>query len=149
LDINFSNIQYINRSEDHPMNTLHFDVPAMYGDHHVTEVRRILIDLPGVEAIYASSYTKTVEVTFDPGKIDAEAITEALAESGYLEPVGVPHESGQAAYGRDSSETYFRHSVAYEQVKDTVSFAQTVNFTGRALYPCPGVGVLAPIEDGE
>ena len=37
------------------MEVFNIDLPAMYGDHHVVEVRRILMDIPGVEDVYASS----------------------------------------------------------------------------------------------
>ena len=37
------------------MNKVTIDLPSMYGDHHVQEVRRLLFDLDGVEEVYASS----------------------------------------------------------------------------------------------
>jgi len=42
------------------------NLPAMYGDHHVTEVRRILMGLPGVSSVFASSAFKSAEISFDP-----------------------------------------------------------------------------------
>ena len=33
------------------MNTLSLDLPSMYGDHHVTEVRHLLLELPGVDRL--------------------------------------------------------------------------------------------------
>ena len=50
------------------MEKITVDLPTMYGDHHVTDVRRILLALPGVEDVYASSAFRLVEVTFDPTK---------------------------------------------------------------------------------
>jgi copper chaperone CopZ len=47
------------------METKTFDAPALYADHHVTEVRRILLELEGVTDVYASSAFQTVEVTYD------------------------------------------------------------------------------------
>ena len=38
-------------------------VPTMYGDHHVVEVRRMLLQLAGVEDVNASSCFRTVEVS--------------------------------------------------------------------------------------
>ena len=55
------------------MDTLTLEVKTMYGDHHVVEVRRILLGLPGVEDVYASSSFRVVEVTYDPGKVNAGA----------------------------------------------------------------------------
>jgi hypothetical protein len=50
------------------METLTVDLATMYGDHHVTEVRRILFDIPGVEDLYASSSFHQVQITFDKKK---------------------------------------------------------------------------------
>ena len=44
------------------MEEVQIHVPAMYGDHHVLEVRRILLELPGVLDVYASSCFQTVQV---------------------------------------------------------------------------------------
>jgi copper chaperone CopZ len=61
-----------------------FDTPALYGDHHVMEVRRILLEVPGVEDVYASSGFRIVEVTFDDEKISEAEISQKLGEAGYL-----------------------------------------------------------------
>jgi len=39
------------------------ELPAMYGDHHVTEVRHILLGLDGVKDVYASSGFRVVETS--------------------------------------------------------------------------------------
>ena len=54
------------------------DVPAMYADHHVVEVRRILLDVPGVRAVYASSALGVVEIDFDAQHTSAEALERRL-----------------------------------------------------------------------
>ena len=131
------------------MKTLTLDLPAMYGDHHVIEVRRILMEQAGVEDVLASSGFHTIEVSYDPDQITADAITARLNEAGYLEPIAVPLETGQAAYTQDASLTHFRHTAAYTQVGQTVSFAQSVSFTGRPLWPCPGMGPIHALEEGE
>jgi copper chaperone CopZ len=56
----------------------------MYGDHHVVEVRRILLEIPGVEDVYASSSFRAVEVTYDPEKVNDLEIQLKLDEAGYL-----------------------------------------------------------------
>ncbi len=61
-----------------------FDAPALYGDHHVTEVRQILLALEGVSEVYASSAFHVIEVKFDPTKINAEQITAQLEEDDSL-----------------------------------------------------------------
>ncbi len=122
------------------METKTFEAPALYGDHHVTEVRRILLELTGVVDVYASSAFQTIEVTFDPEKISAEAISTRLEEAGYLGEIPMLAETGTAVQRKEGDE-FFRHTAVYETVK-TVSFAQRVNYEGRPLWPCPGLGTV-------
>lgn len=118
-----------------------FELPTMYGDHHVMEVRRILTALPGVEAIYASSAFHVVEVTFDETRLSGEKIEAHLEEAGYLGELPVPVEAGTSA--RENGDiVLFRHTAAHKAAGPAVSFAQTVSHTGRRLWPCPGIGVL-------
>jgi len=119
-------------------------VPAMYGDHHVLEVRRILLALPGIDDVNASSCFQVVEVSYDAAKINIDEITKKLAEVGYLEKLQTPVETGVAVTqeARRNGDTFFRHTTAYEQTKNVVGFAQKVNYTGRSLWPCPGMGVI-------
>lgn len=63
-----------------------FDVPNLWADHHVLAVRDALLNLEGVENVYASSAWRQVLVTYDAGKTAAEKIEKALVEAGY--PVG-------------------------------------------------------------
>jgi copper chaperone CopZ len=124
------------------METKAFETPALYGDHHVVEVRRILLEIPGVQEVYASSAFQTIEVSFDPKKITEEKITACLEKAGYLGEVPMLTESGIAAYGRENGISNFRHTAVYETVKKTVSFAQTIKSQGRPLWPCPGLGAV-------
>ena len=123
------------------METRVFEAPALYGDHHVTEVRRILLKLTGVSDVYASSAFQVIEVTFDPDQISAEEIAKQLDEAGYLGELPLVSEKGVAAEKR-GDDGAFRHTTVYETIKDTVSFAQTVNATPRPLWPCPGLGAV-------
>lgn len=59
------------------------DVPKMYADHHVQLVRDALLQLDGIEEVYASSSFRRVAVTYNPKRLDAAAIEKALAEAGY------------------------------------------------------------------
>jgi copper chaperone CopZ len=131
------------------METLTLRLPAMYGDHHVLEVRRILLDLPGVADLYASSCFQVVEITYDPALLPPEKIESALADAGYSQDLSIPAESGIASYGTESPDTYFRHTTAFEQTRQVVSFAQTVTSAGRPLWPCPGLGVLPLVKEEE
>ena len=128
------------------MNTFSIELPALYGDHHVTEVRKLLLELPGVDDVYASSSFRVVEVSYDPTKVSAEVITKKLDEAGYLGELPIPAESGQAEYGRGNGQTYFRHTSVYENTRQTVSFAQSVSYSGRPLWPCPGMGPIRSMQ---
>jgi copper chaperone CopZ len=120
------------------MKTTTFDVPAMYADHHVMEVRRILFELPGVKEVMASSAFLAVEVTFDPAKVKEAAIQEALDAAGYLREIPMTVETGAAADNR----AFPRHSTVVPQVGATVSFAQAVPLVGAPQLSCPGMGVI-------
>ena len=128
------------------METKSFETPALYGDHHVSEVRRILLELTGVNEVYASSAFQIIEVTFDPEKIKAEQIEACLEEAGYLGEIPMLIETGIAVERKDGDK-FFRHTAVYETVKSTVSFAQRVNYSGRPLWPCPGLGPVKMIDE--
>jgi len=121
------------------METKTFEAPALYGDHHVTEVRQILQGLTGVSEVYASSAFQVIEVKFDPEKISAEDIAEQLDKAGYLGELPLISETGIAVEKKEG-DGVFRHTATYETIKDTVSFAQNIQSTGRPLWPCPGLG---------
>ncbi|NWG33996.1 MAG: heavy-metal-associated domain-containing protein [Chloroflexi bacterium] len=127
------------------MQTKTFAAPALYGDHHVMEVRRILLGTEGVVDVYASSAFQVIEVTFDPKKIKAEQIEARLREAGYLDELPIPAEPAGAVRKVDDDGA-FRHTAVYETVKNTVAFAQRVNYQGRPLWPCPGMGVVKAEE---
>lgn len=125
------------------MKTIEIPVPAMYGDHHVVEVRRILLELPGVQDVYASSAFHLVEVQFDPQKTSDDAIHSILEKGGYLDEMSTPEESSVAVNLQpDPLKTYFRHTETYESLQKTVSFSQQVVSTGKPLWNCPGFGVI-------
>ena len=128
------------------METKSFEVPALYGDHHVTEVRRILLELEGVVDVYASSAFQVVEVTYDASKINDLQIALRLDEAGYLGEWTIPIEMGTAAQLPEKHKTLSRHTATYETTKQTVSFAQKVNYQGRPLWPCPGMGTVKAEE---
>jgi copper chaperone CopZ len=111
----------------------------MYADHHVTEVRRILLAIPGVEEVNASSAFQVVEIEYDRDKTSEDTLKQALDESGYLGDLHTPAESGKPAAGRDGN-TYFRHTAAYKSTGAKISFEQKVTSSGRPLWPCPGMG---------
>lgn len=130
------------------MEVLSLELPAMYGDHHVVEVRRLLLEMPGVEDVYASSGFRAAEITYDPEKVSAEDIKDKLDKAGYIGelpiPVEFPSESASTGNGRKG---FFRHTAAFETTSKVVSFGQTVNYEGRALWPCPGMTPLTGMDE--
>jgi copper chaperone CopZ len=128
--------------------TLEIKAPAMYGDHHVVEVRRLLLELPGVQEVYASSAFHTIEITFDTDLVSEETILKTLGDSGYLDELVFPTESGTAAYlEQGKPQPFFRHTEVYETSRQTVSFSQNVAYLGRPLWNCPGFGVIRKMEE--
>jgi len=120
-----------------------YNTPVLYGDHHVQEVRRLLLELPGIEDVYASSAFQMVEITYETDTIQESEISTKLDEAGYLGDWSTPTESGIAAsLESDRALTFFRHTEVYETSREVVSFAQRVNYTGRPLWNCPGFGVI-------
>ena len=110
----------------------------MYADHHVIEVRRILLEAAGVKAVDASSAFQVVKIDFDSDQTSEDDLKQLLDENGYLGEPQVPVESGKPAVGSDG-DTYFRHSAAYACAGETLSFGQEVAASGRPLWPCPGM----------
>ena len=121
------------------------ELPAMYGDHHVIEVRRILLETPGVSDVYASSAFHVVEVTYDPEKVQPEQLKARLDEAGYLGELEFATETGEAA--NDGRSKFFRHTAVYEQTRPAVSFGQMVAYSGRPLWQCPGLGLVKKMEE--
>lgn len=128
------------------MQTKTFNTPALYGDHHVIEVRQILLGIPGVQDVYASSSFQVVKVNFDPEKISETELEKKLDEAGYLGELTFPIEKGSSPYEGNGGEVYFRRTTAYTQTKQTVNFTQNVSYLGRPLWPCPGMGVITNKE---
>jgi copper chaperone CopZ len=129
------------------MEKIVLSLPAMYGDHHVVEVRRILLGLAGVKEVYASSSFRTAEVTFDPAETGAEQISAVLQEAGYLGELPVVSEPAIPVAREEGRSSAFRHATVYEQTRQVVSFAQNVSYLGRPLWPCPGMGVIRGMEE--
>ncbi len=100
------------------------DVPKMYADHHVEIVRDALLQIDGVEEVYASSSFRRVAVAYDPERLDASAIEKALAEAGYA-----PGESWQlpeVSEGKEDNSPWYQsiqrvtttHSIDLEMSGD-------------------------------
>jgi copper chaperone CopZ len=121
------------------MASLSLELPSMYGDHHVKEVRRILFGFEGVSDVYASSGFRVVEVEYNSKKTPKADLIAALEEAGYTGDFAMALESSVPA--NEQRETaYFRHSEASEQTGNTVNFEQSVRVQRSPLWPCPGMG---------
>lgn len=131
------------------MKTISLDLPTLFGDHHVVEVRRLLLELPGVEDVYASSGFQFVEVQFDETKLASERINEVLEEAGYLGELLIPVEKGVTEQRENGDKPFFRQTAYYEQAGRDVSFAQKVPYAGRPLWPCPGMGPVVQVKRKE
>jgi copper chaperone CopZ len=129
------------------MNSLVLDVPRMFADHHVLEVRRILQEMQGVDEIYASSSFQAVEVSFDPKKLSEDDLRKALDDAGYLGELDMPLESGEPTMD-SNGDRYFRHTQAFESVADVISFGQDVASSARPLWPCPGMSAVSTMDEG-
>jgi copper chaperone CopZ len=123
------------------MASLSLELPSMYGDHHVLEVRRILLEFDGVKEVYASSGFQALEVEYDGRKTPKKTLIAALESAGYTSDFTLPEEQSIPANEQKDS-AYFRHTEASEQTGNTVSFEQTVKVQRSPLWPCPGMGPI-------
>jgi copper chaperone CopZ len=129
------------------MQTVTYRVPAMYGDHHVVEVRKILLAIPGVIDVHASSAFQAVEAQFDEETLDPAHLESRLAEAGYLQETLLPVESGLPAAGPNGKGEFYRHTAAKEAAANVVGFSQRVPIAQHGLWPCPGFGLLTPNDE--
>jgi copper chaperone CopZ len=123
------------------MASFSLELPSMYGDHHVLEVRRILLELDGVSDVYASSGFQVIEVEYNSKKTPKKDLIAALEKAGYSSDFKIPEEQSIPANEQKES-AYFRHTEASENTGNTVSFEQTVRVQRSPLWPCPGMGAV-------
>jgi copper chaperone CopZ len=119
------------------MERLTLDLPTMYGDHHVTEVRGLLSALPGVRPLYVSAAWQKVELEYDPAQTGPQLIRQALAARGYTaDPVGVPPVSSR-------NKTLTEYAFGPGAVEQ---FVEKVPAWGAPSAPCPGFEIRHPGE---
>jgi len=85
------------------MEKLQLNVPDMWADHHVLKVRALLLALPGVQDVIASSAFRMVALSYDPAVVSAGAIMGTLDDAGYsvaTDGTGVIAESVPVATGQ-------------------------------------------------
>jgi copper chaperone CopZ len=78
----------------------------MYADHHVLEVRDALLQLDGVEEVYASSAFKRVAVGYDPERVAPAGVAKALEAAGYAP--GEEWELPKIPEGKEDSSAWFQ-----------------------------------------
>ena len=71
--------------------TMIFEIPKMYGDHHTSAVHQALSHVPGIQEVWASAASREARVTFDPKVVQPQEIAARLAKAGY------PTRNGQIA----------------------------------------------------
>jgi copper chaperone CopZ len=119
------------------------ELPAMFGDHHVTEVRRILNEMQGVKDVYASSGFRVVEIEYDEDKVSDQELQVKLDDAGYSGELETSKESEKAESSGENTQIFLRHTAAYEQTKLVVGFGQYIGKQqSRPLWPCPGMGPI-------
>ena len=105
------------------METITIDLPKMYGDHHVTDVRRILLAMPGVEDVYASSAFRVARARIDPAKVSEADLRAQLGEAGYLGDLPIETEAWKTGTPNDMEDNPFRHTSA-SRADEGVAFGQ-------------------------
>lgn len=123
------------------MANLTIDLPLMYGDHHVKEVRKILLNAEGVSEVYASSSFQVVEVSYNSKKITKDKIMQLLENAGYSGDMEIPLEPSTPVTER-KGEKYFRHTSYSDHTQNVIGFEQEVGYQGRSQWPIPGMGIL-------
>ncbi len=127
------------------MTEFSLEVPVMYADHHVQEVRRVLFEIEGVKEIYASSSFHTVKIDYDAKKTNQKKIKAALEEAGYGGELAIPLEPTVPVTEREG-EKYFRRTTSSTQTENIIGFEQNVGYQGRSQWPIPGMGILDVAE---
>jgi len=102
-------------------------LPAMYGDHHVVEVRQIVNALPGVKEVRASASRRKVFIAFNPAQVTLQAISAALAQGGFV-PGATPAETSGAG-----------DSLPIVAAADQVDIRESKYSPPPAFGVCPGL----------
>lgn len=122
------------------------ELPSLFADHHVLEVRKLVSELKGVTGIYASSAFRLIEVETD-GSIKEDDITKILSDAGYLDELPISGEIEISPAEQGGKSKVFRHSAIYDQTHKALSFKQEVDNRAKPLWPCPGMGPVVRMEE--
>jgi hypothetical protein len=129
------------------MESFSVDLPFLFGDHHVIEVRKLISELPGVQDVYASSSFHMVEVKYDPALLDPQLIMTTLQDAGYLGDTSMPVETGVTSGTDNMNSPFFRRSNVNQNTPKVVSFSQIISASNRHIWPCPGLGPVLSVKN--
>ena len=119
-----------------------FDIPVLFGDHHVLEIKKIFSEVEGVSDIYISSAYNFVKIEYDENVTNEEVFISFLKDSGYEDGMGFETETFGVDPAAEGHKKHFRKSVLYGQTGETQGFKQNVTKTTRKNWPSPGMGNL-------
>lgn len=131
------------------MPTITLQLPRMYGDHHVVAVRSLLLALPGVLDVYASSSFQVAEINFDESLVGEDDLRAALREAGYLQDLPIVVERSASDQRESGEKALFRHTASFGQTGNVVTFTQKLPFVGQPLWPCPGLKRVDQATEGQ
>ena len=123
-----------------------FDLPFLFGDHHVIEVKKLLEKITGVAETYVSSSFHTVEVTYNPDLTGPEAFIACLEEAGYIGEAIIPEEIGVSSTSDKMNSPFFRKTNVYDATPKVVSFRQSLVLLNRRVWPIPGFGAVLSVK---
>jgi len=130
------------------MKQARLDIPVLYGDHHVLEIKKILSGVEGVKEFYISSAYKLVKIEYDEKITTEDALKSILEEAGYKGELGFEIEKLDVDPREDDHKKHFRKGVLYDQTGLTQGFKQKATKTTRKVWPSPGMGNLETGSEG-
>ena len=130
------------------MQQVKFEIPVLYADHHVLEIKNILKEVEGIKDFFISSAFKIVKIDFDESAISEEELKTLLVKAGYHGDLGFENEEFSTEPGSKGHKKHYRKGVLYTQTGLTQGFKQNVTKTTRKEWPIPGMGVLDVGEEG-
>ncbi len=115
------------------MERLVMNIPALYGDHHTSAIRKLLEPMEGVAEVFASPASRRLVIKYYPTVVTEEEIVSKLNGEGYVADAPEP------AFAAPLGERVARHTAILAGTGESMAFAEHApELQGRALWPCPG-----------
>jgi copper chaperone CopZ len=124
------------------MKKITFETPMLFGDHHVVELRNLILQVKGVSDVYASSSFRVVEIEYDESQVTVEQLQKVVEENGYAHELVLPVEIGVSNELEENPKPYFRTTAERVTAKATMGFSQKVAQSGPPAWPSPGMGTI-------